>query len=111
MSISKCDFLRKLCICLTFIKSKNYPTELDQVKQMCMDDFRILNNPLMRRLYEMEIYQESGTNNVDIVNSSQLWRYRQPLSISHMRTKLQEKFTQSQGQKNRQLQKFLHEVS
>ena len=77
---------------------------------MCVDDLRVGANPLMRKLYEIEVQQEAPINNFDILESPHLWRYRQPLSIRHMRMKLQGKFAQSQGQENRQIQRFLEDV-
>lgn len=89
---------------------QSYPQELAAVKRMCVDDLRVGANPLMRKLYEIELHEETPVKNFDILNSPHLWRYRQPLSISHMRMKLQGKFTQSQGKANRQIHRFLEDV-
>ena len=72
---------------------------------------RVGANPLMRKLYEIEARLEPPINNFDVLNSPDLWRYRQPLSISHMRTKLQGKYAHSEGKENRQIYQFLEDVS
>ena len=77
---------------------------------MCVDDLRVGANPLMRELYEIEPHNETPVNNFDVLNSPHLWRYRQPLSIPHMRMKLQGKYAQSQGKENRQIHQFLENV-
>jgi len=94
---------------IIYIFEQNYAQELARINRLCMDDLRIGSNPLMRRLYEIEGANETATTNFNPMTSSQLWRYRQPLSISHMRMKLEESMA-SQRTNNRQLQMFLNEV-
>ena len=94
-----------------FFSFKDYQPQLDLVKGLCANDMHVGTNPLMRKLYEIEARFVAPIENFDVLNSPDLWRYRQPLSISHMRMKLQGKYTQSEGKENRQIYQFLEDVS
>ncbi|XP_066927560.1 E3 ubiquitin-protein ligase rnf213-alpha-like [Clytia hemisphaerica] len=96
---------------LIFVQSfvQSYNNDLEGTKRRCLDDLQVGADPLIRRLYEIDEHRETPTSNFDVMKATQLWRYRQPLSINHMRMKLQEKFTQNGGEEFRQLYRFLNE--
>lgn len=72
---------------------------------------RVGGNPLIRKLYELDPPDQANARNIRPIRSSHLWRYRQPLSVQHLRLKVQERRTQSNRQSSLQLHLFLRDVS
>lgn len=64
---------------------------MNHCKELMKGDIRIGEDPLNKRLYEVELPNSSSIDSVNPLKCHQLWSYRQPITISHLKLTVQER--------------------